>query len=306
MDVLRMNEFQLIQHYFNQASLSFPHEYVLEGIGDDCAEISLQKNHTLHISIDTLIEDVHFPKNANPYDIATRALCVSLSDLAAAGASPVAFTLAITLPAIDQEWLSQFSSGLAFIAKKYNCPLIGGDTTKGDQLIITIQVHGHCVEGKGLKRYGALVGHKVYVSDVLGDGAGALEQVLKNPQDSSELAQHFYLPYPKIEYGKQLLNVASSCLDVSDGLIQDLNHICKASAVGIELRSAAIPLSDLLIKKYGQQAALNFALSGGDDYQLAYTAAHCDKGICIGKVVKGHQVLVDGEVLDHQGFQHFS
>lgn len=300
-----MNEFQLIQHYFNQAPLSFPHEYVIEGIGDDCAEISLQKNHTLFVSIDTLIEDVHFPKNANPYDIATRALCVSLSDLAAAGALPIGFTLAITLPTLDKEWLSQFSSGLAFIARKYNCPLIGGDTTKGDKLVITIQVHGQCPKGKGLKRYGALVGHKVYVSGVLGDGAGALEQVLKNPKDTSKLAQHFYLPYPQIEYGKHLLTVASSCLDVSDGLIQDLNHICKASSVGIELNSGAIPLSNLLIDKYGEEAAAKFALSGGDDYQLAYTASYCDRGICIGEVVEGDEVLVDGKVFDHKGFQHF-
>jgi thiamine-monophosphate kinase len=306
MDVFRMNEFQLIQHYFNQAALSFPHKYVLEGIGDDCAEINLKKNHTLLFSIDTLIEDVHFPKNANAYDIGTRALCVSLSDLAAAGASPIAFTLAITLPTLDKEWLSYFSSGLAFIAQKYNCPLVGGDTTRGDKLIITIQVHGQCPQGKGLKRYGALVGHKVYVSDVLGDGAGALEQVLKNPKDTSDLAQHFYLPYPQIEYGEQLLTVASSCLDVSDGLIQDLNHICKASSVGIELRSHTIPLSNILISKYGIENSLKFALSGGDDYQLAYTAPYCDRGICIGEVVEGHEVLVDGKVFDNKGFQHFA
>jgi thiamine-monophosphate kinase len=300
-----MNEFQLIQHYFNQASLSFPHDQVVHGIGDDCAEIRLKENHTLHLSIDTLVEDVHFPKNANPYDIATRALCVSLSDLAAAGASPIGFTLAITLPSLNNAWLGQFSAGLAFIAQKYQCPLIGGDTTKGENLIITIQVHGQCEQGKGLKRSGALVGHKVYISDVLGDGAGALEQVLKNPKDKNGLALHYYLPLPKVEYGQSLLSVASSCLDVSDGLIQDLNHICQASKVGMELKSESIPLSDPLIKTYGKARALSFALSGGDDYQLAYTAEHCDQGYCIGEVVKGNQVTVDGAVLDQKGFQHF-
>jgi thiamine-monophosphate kinase len=300
-----MNEFPLIQHYFIQPSLSFPHDQVVHGIGDDCAEIRLKVNHTLHLSIDTLVEDIHFPKNANPYDIATRALCVSLSDLAAAGSAPIAFTLAITLPSLDKEWLGQFSAGLAFIAQKFQCPLIGGDTTKGDSLIITIQVHGQCGQGKGLKRSGALVGHKVYISDVLGDGAGALEQVLKNPQDKSGLAQHYYMPLPRIEYGQYLLSVASSCLDVSDGLIQDLNHVCKASKVGMELKSESIPLSDPLITTYGKARALSFALSGGDDYQLAYTAEHCDQGFCIGEVVEGNHVTVDGAVLDQKGFQHF-
>ncbi len=300
-----MNEFQLIQHYFKQASLSFSHNNVIQGIGDDCAELDLLKNHTLHISIDTLVEDVHFPKHANPYDIATRSLCVSLSDLAAAGAKPMAFTLAITLPSIEQDWLSEFSRGLADIAQQFQCPLIGGDTTKGDALIITIQVHGQCPKGSSLKRGGAKVGDKVYVSDVLGDGAGALKQVLSNPHKTDGLAAHYYCPLPKIEYGIALRSTATSCLDVSDGLVQDLNHICTASQVGMLINSQDIPVSDLLIKTVGKSAAIQFALSGGDDYQLAYTAPDCDKGICIGKVVVGDQVLVDGAVPRQKGFQHF-
>lgn len=301
-----MNEFQLIQHYFKQASLSFPSKHVIQSIGDDCAELSIQPNHTLHISIDTLVEDVHFPKDADPYDIATRALCVSLSDLAAAGASPIAFTLAITLPAIKQTWLSRFSEGLAYVAQMYQCPLIGGDTTKGDALVITIQVHGQCPAHQSLKRSTAQIGDKVYVSDVIGDGAGALQQVLKSPTDTSGLADRYYRPLPKIELGIALRDYASSCLDISDGLIQDLNHICQASQVGIQLASGQIPLSQLLVKTFGQQAALQFALSGGDDYQLAYTAAACHKGVCIGEVVEGHQVLVDGAVPALQGYQHFN
>jgi thiamine-monophosphate kinase len=300
-----MNEFQLIQHYFKQAALSFPNKNVIQSIGDDCAELDLLDNNTLHISIDTLVEDVHFPKHANPYDIAARALCVSLSDLAAAGASPIAFTLAITLPKIDADWLSEFSNGLAYIAQKFQCPLIGGDTTKGDALIITIQVHGQCPRGASLKRSGACVGHKVYVSDVLGEGAGALKQVLASPKNSEGLAQQYFYPLPKIEYGIWLRNKASSCLDVSDGLVQDLNHICTASQVGMNVYSENIPLSDLLIKTVGKEAGLQFALSGGDDYQLAYTAQNCDQGICIGEVVVGDQVLVDGAVPSAKGFQHF-
>lgn len=301
-----MNEFQLIQHYFKQASLSFPKQNIIQSIGDDCAELSIKPNHTLHISIDTLVEDVHFPKDANPYDIATRALCVSLSDLAAAGATPMAFTLAITLPAIKEEWLSSFSEGLAHIAQMYQCPLIGGDTTKGDALVITIQVHGQCPIKQSLKRSTAKVGDKVYVSDVIGDGAGALQQVLKTPTDKTGLADRYYLPLPKIEFGIALRDYATSCLDISDGLVQDLNHICQASQVGIKLESIKIPLSKLLLETAGKQAALQFALSGGDDYQLAYTAADCDQGICIGEVVEGNQVLVDGVVPALKGYQHFN
>ena len=300
-----MNEFQLIQHYFKQASLSFPNKNVIQSIGDDCAELDLLPSHSLHISIDTLVENVHFPKDAHPYDIATRALCVSLSDLAAAGASPVAFTLAITLPSMDEAWLAAFSEGLAFIAQKYDCPLIGGDTTKGSSLVITIQVHGQCPKGASLKRSGAKPGHKVYVSNVLGEGAGALKQVLENPKDKTGLAQHYYCPLPQIEYGIALRQIASSCLDISDGLVQDLNHICKASVVGMNLNSNNIPLSRLLVETLGKQGALTAALSGGDDYQLAYTAINCDKGICIGDVVTGSEVLVDGLVPELKGYQHF-
>ena len=300
-----MNEFQLIQHHFKQAALSFPHPLVVDSIGDDCAEMTLSPGHHLHISIDTLVEDVHFPKHANPYDIATRALCVSLSDLAAAGATPIAFTLAITLPKADNEWLAKFSEGLAYVAQKYNCPLIGGDTTKGDALIITLQVHGECPQGESLKRRGAKVGHKVYVSGPLGDAAGALQQVLENPLYKDGLAKHYYLPLPEIEFAKTIVKTASSCLDISDGLIQDLNHICTASQVGMNIYSNNIPMSDLLIQTVGQDSALQFALSGGDDYRLAYTSANCDKGICIGEVVIGDQVLVDGKVMSAKGFQHF-
>lgn len=300
-----MNEFQLIQHYFNQASLSFPHKNVIQSIGDDCAELSLLEGHTLHLSIDTLVQDVHFPQQADPYDIATRSLCVSLSDIAAAGAIPIGFTLAITMPVIEEPWLEKFSAGLAYIAQKFQCPLIGGDTTKGDCLTITIQVHGQCPKGQSLKRNGAQIGDKVYVSDVLGNGAGALNHVLAKPKDTSGLAQYYYCPLPQVNYGIELRKVATSCLDVSDGLIQDLNHICTASKVGMAITAKDIPLTELLIQTVGYDAALQFALSGGDDYQLAYTAKHCELGICIGEVIEGDQVLVDGVVPTVKGYQHF-
>ncbi|MGR6872211.1 thiamine-phosphate kinase [Pseudomonas sp. HK3] len=300
-----MNEFQLIKQFFQQPDLAFENAYLRQGIGDDCASFNIPNTHDLHISIDTLVEGVHFPSLANPFDIATRALAVSISDLAAMAATPIGFTLAITLPKKDEVWLKQFSDGLTQAAQFYQCPLIGGDTTKGPSLVISLQVHGLTESGSGLKRSGAIIGDKVYVSHTLGDGAGALPLVLKDPTLNTGLAKQFYMPVAQIDFAQKIKNYASSCLDVSDGLIQDLNHICRASHIGMNIDPNLIPLSQLLIKTYGHEQALQYALSGGDDYQLAYTAQHCDSGICIGDVIKGVSADVMGMKLDVRGFQHF-
>ncbi len=305
-----MKEFELIERYFQQEKLSWHNQYVSTAIGDDCAILNIPADQQLCMSIDTLVEDVHFPKGAKPFDIATRALCVTLSDLAAMGATPIAFTLAITLPNAQQKWLKQFSDGLLEIAQRYQCPLVGGDTTKGPILVITIQVQGVVDKGTALTRSGACVGDKVYVSDVLGNGAGALPIVLKDPALKKEsslgaLTEHFYKPLPQIEFGQSLIGTASACLDVSDGLLQDLNHICKKSGVGMKLDSQKIPISAELLGVYEKKQALQYALTGGDDYQLAYTAKHCDRGICIGEVVCGSDVSVDGWQSSGMGFQHF-
>ena len=305
-----MKEFELIEQYFQQEKLSWCNEHVALGIGDDCAVLNVPAHQQMCISMDTLVEDVHFPKHANPYDIATRALCVTLSDLAAMGAVPLGFTLAITLPKAESNWLRDFSQGLIAIAQKYQCPLVGGDTTRGPVLVISIQVHGLVAKNSALMRSGAGVGDKVYVSGNLGDGAGALPIVLQDPalklQDSkSQMSNHFYQPLPQIEFGQSLIGVATSCLDVSDGLVQDLNHICKKSAVGMKLNANHIPLSKALVQRYGKSQALQYALTGGDDYQLAYTAQHCEKGVYIGDVVAGIEVSVNGSEYSGAGFQHF-
>lgn len=300
-----MKEFELIEFYFAQADLAWSNQHVNLGIGDDCAIMNFSSHHQLCVSIDTLVEDVHFPKHATPYDIATRALCVSLSDLAAMAATPVAFTLAITLPDANPQWLKSFTDGLIHVAKKYNCPLIGGDTTRGPNLIITLQVHGIVETGKALTRSQAKVGDKVYVSGDLGDGAGALPMVLAAPQLNTGLAKQYYYPYPKIEFAQAIQSHANSCLDISDGLIQDLNHICKRSSVGMVIDIERIPMSSELLSTYNRQTALQYALTGGDDYQIAYTAANCLLGMCIGEVVAGDCVSTPGFKLPQQGFQHF-
>lgn len=302
---MHVKEFELIERYFQQPALSWRDSIIETAIGDDCAVLDIPEDQQLCISMDTLVEDIHFPKNANPYDIATRALCVTLSDLAAMGAKPIGFTLALTLPSASEKWLKSFSDGLIEIAQRYQCSLIGGDTTRGPLLVISIQVHGVVKKGCGLKRTGAQVGDKVYVSGSMGDGAGALPFVLEDPALKNGLTERYHKPYPQIEFGQKLLGVASACLDVSDGLIQDLNHICKKSIVGMEIDADKIPLSSALLQQYSNMQALEYALSGGDDYQLAYTAKHCDEGFEIGKVVTGSKVSVAGYNSIKMGFQHF-
>ena len=300
-----MNEFQLIKQYFQQPDLTFSNEYTALKSGDDCAAFSLPSDLELHFSIDTLVEGVHFPENANPFDIATRTVAVSISDLAAMAAIPIGFTLAITLPELKQDWLQRFSEGLIQAAQFYQCPLMGGDTTKGPTLVITVQVHGVCETGQSLKRSGAKEGDKVYVSGPIGDGAGALPLVIEDPCLNSGLAKQFYAPIAQVGYAQKIKTSANSCLDISDGLVQDLNHICHASGVGMTIDPKAIPLSKELLATYGKDKALQYALTGGDDYQLAYTAPHCQFGVCIGEVVKGKQVTVQGMDLSSGGFQHF-
>ena len=310
----RLNEFQLIQQYFNAQDLAFKHDNVVKGIGDDCCTVKLDENQQLVMSLDTLVQDVHFPKHAKAFDIATRALSVSISDLAAMGASPLGFTLGITLPNADEAWIQEFCRGLSVVAQEFNLPLIGGDTTKGPCLVLSVQVHGTIKAGAALTRSGALVGHKVYVSGNMGDGAGALPFALDNTktfEGGSHFHQAFYRPLAQIEFAKTILDHASSCLDVSDGLLQDAGHICQASNVAMNIKSDLVPLSAELLKEYGAKKALSYALTGGDDYQLLYTAKHCDKGIYIGEVVEGDGVLLDCEALSQNpkiqqaGFQHF-
>jgi len=300
-----VKEFELIERYFQQPALSWRDSIIDTTIGDDCAVLDIPKDLQLCISMDTLVEDIHFPKDANPYDIATRALCVTLSDLAAMGAKPIGFTLALTLPSASEKWLKSFSDGLIEIAQQYHCSLMGGDTTRGPLLVISIQVHGVVKKGCALKRTGAQVGDKVYVSGNMGDGAGALPLVLENPTLKNELTERYHKPYPQIEFGQKLLGVASACLDVSDGLIQDLNHICKKSSVGMVIDADKIPLSNALVQQYSNSQALEYALSGGDDYQLAYTATHCDNGIEIGEVIAGSEISISGFSIKKTGFQHF-
>jgi len=225
-----INEFELIKRYFQQTIVS--RRDVVCGIGDDAALLQCSPEQLLVVSTDTLIEGVHFPQTTTAQDLAYKALAVNLSDLAAMGAEPAWFTLALTLPTPDPSWLAHFSQGLFQLAQQFNIQLVGGDTTRGP-LSITIQVLGQVPAHQALLRQGAQAGDKIYVSGTLGDAGLGLEVSLGKRQ-VSETASQFVLqrlnrPFPQVQLGLALRGLASSAIDISDGLLADLDHLWKAA-----------------------------------------------------------------------------
>lgn len=266
-----MDEFGLINTYFARAQVSGD---VLLGIGDDCAIVQPPAGRHLVMSIDTMVEGVHFPKDTSAERIGVRVMCAALSDLAAMGARPHWFTLALTLPQADPDWVAGFADGLLSIANRHECCLIGGDTTRGP-LCISVQVHGSIEPGRALRRSGARPDDIIYVTGNLGDGAAALAVIQKkmtvSPGVYSYLLKRFYAPTPRLFEGEMLLGIASSAIDISDGLYADLGKICEASAAGALVDVSRLPISDLWRNLTDEDKCLNWALSGGDDYQLCFT-----------------------------------
>lgn len=274
-----MTEFELIQRYFQKPAGS---NSVVLGVGDDCALLQPPAGQQLAVSIDTLVSGVHFPADAEPALIGERALRVALSDLGAMGAKPLWFTLALTLPKPDATWLQAFSSGLMNAAGLYSCPLVGGDTTRGP-LTISIQVHGSVAPGRALRRSGARADDWVFVTGDLGDGAAALA-LLNNEFEAGKAAHaylmdRFYRPRPHIRTGELLAGVASAAIDISDGLLADLGHICAASRVGAIVDVEQLPLSEVVIAKAEPAQREAWALAGGDDYQLCFTVPRKRAGL---------------------------
>lgn len=266
-----MHEFDLIQHYFTWTP--FPEE-VSVSVGDDAAIVQVAPDEELIISVDTLVNGVHFPLDTPAHAIGYKALAVNLSDLAAMGAKPRWFTLALTLPKLDQDWLEDFTCGLKELAYAAGIFLIGGDTTRGP-LSITIQVMGTAPKQQALLRSGAQAGDLIFVSGYLGDAAAGLaviQERLSLPiTDANYCVQCLNYPRPRFALGAWLRGRAHSCMDVSDGLVADLKHLLARSQVGAKIYHQQIPLSPAL-QKLNLSDALNFALTGGDDYELLFTA----------------------------------
>ena len=308
-----MDEFSIIKKYFQDNATS---SHTLLGIGDDAAIITPQKDKELCITTDTLIENRHFLKECSPYDIAYKSLAVNLSDLASMGATPQWVLLSLSIPDANEHWLSDFAKGFFVLCNEFDIDLIGGDLTKGP-LSITIQAMGTVPVSKALRRDGAKVGDSIYISGALGGAALGLEK-LKLQQDFDKyqevISQHLR-PKPRIELGKELIGFANSCIDISDGLLADIQHILKCSHVGAKLYLEKIPVNDLILKEKGDMQAYEFALTSGDDYQLCFTGpkdlAKRFDVFEIGEIVEGSElnlITANGDLWDYKsqaGFKHF-
>lgn len=269
---LTMNEFSLINRYFH--SISPYRDDVVFGIGDDAACLRVPPDMDLLVSTDTLVDGVHFLNDWDAYDIASRAVKVNMSDMAAMGSTPCWISLALTLPSVDEPWLQRFSLGLAETLHGYHISLVGGDTTQGP-LSITITIHGLVPRGRAVRRCGAMPGDAIVVTGPLGAAAFAVRLLNNESLDEhsrSVLMTHLLHPTPRLDFIDFLREHATAAIDISDGLSADLNHILKASHVGACLKLADIPIHPIVQQHQGDKA-LELALTGGDDYELCFTVS---------------------------------
>jgi thiamine-monophosphate kinase len=309
-----LSEFSLIQRFFTKQSIKNPSTRL--GIGDDCALLSIPDGYELAITTDTMVENVHFFKDTDPEQLGHKLLAVNLSDLASMGAKPLSVTLAITLPKVDEAWLSAFARGFLTLAERYQVDLIGGDTTAG-ALTLTVQALGIVPRGQALTRSAAKVGDFIYLSGAIGDAGLGLKitQGYACSQADNALKQ-FNQPEPACDTGQKLCGIANACIDISDGLASDLGHILQQSQVGACLDWEKLPLSDAVLSYIDDTNDWMLPLIAGDDYQLCFTVSpekasqvpkHCQK---IGIIEDEHGLRLNKsgttETLEVKGYEHFS
>jgi thiamine-monophosphate kinase len=314
-------EFEIIERYFTRPCGD---PDVVLGIGDDAAVLAI--DGLVAVTVDTLVAGVHFPDGTAPNLLGYRLMAVNLSDIAAMGASPRWCTLALTLPTADELWLDGFSRGLFELAERYGVSLVGGNLSRGP-LTLTLQLIGNVERANLLTRGGGHVGDDIYVTGTLGDSAAGIALILERsaaPQGSAAAAlkERFYRPVPRVGAGVALGPLATAAIDVSDGLLADLGHICAASGCGATIDVERVPLSAELLSLFPPQEALALALGGGDDYELCFTAppsrAEEIEAVLeaagtpvrrIGQLVAGQTVVCrrDGEpfVPAVRGYRHF-
>ncbi len=328
----QLDEFALIDRFFSNCDGCLG-TWKSQGIGDDCAFLDIGSSRVA-VTSDMMALGTHFLDDADPYYVGRKALAVNLSDLAAAGASPRAFFLSIGLPKVDSRWLEGFSKGLLEMAKEYNCPLLGGDTTKTPRVgnmygktTISITALGELPPKMGLTRSGSKAGDEIWVSGTIGDAYAALSAIRGefsvSDSDLVFFKSRMDNPTPRIELGRRLLGIATSCCDVSDGLITDLGHILKRSNVSAELYWDSFPKSEAM-SRLSEDRQVKSMLSGGDDYELLFTVpkAHGKtvkelsvalglRLTCIGKIVEPNLPLsirerFGQEMIAEPGFNHFA
>ena len=267
-----LSEFQLIERYFKRAPR--PSGPARLGVGDDCALLQAPAGETLAISTDMLVEGRHFFAGADPRLLGHKTLAVNLSDLAAMGARPLGFTLALALPEADPNWLHPFSEGLLALADAHEIELIGGDTTRGP-LTLCVTVFGSVPEAQALKRSGASAGDEIWVSGTVGDArlalAAMLEEITLDNDQLTLAATRLHQPMPRNALGLALRGIASAAIDVSDGLLGDLGHILEQSGCGAVVDTNTLPLGPALARRRPPET-LEFAMNGGDDYELCFCA----------------------------------
>ena len=273
-----MAEFDLIDLIMQRCATT--RDDVRLGIGDDAAIVAVPAGHELAICTDTLVAGVHFPVTTSAADLGWKSLAVNLSDLAAMGATPAWAMLALTLPNADRAFVAAFADGFSELAALHEVALIGGDTTSGP-LSITVAVHGFVRSGESLRRDGARIGDGVYVTGMFGDAAAGLRcldaRAGRSVGDAhaamrEALVARLNRPQPRVAAGLLLRGIASACIDVSDGLLADLAHVARRSAVGIEIETANLPGSPALHALFDADERLALQLGGGDDYELAFSA----------------------------------
>ena len=292
-----MNEFALIEKYFTHRT-----RHTLLGVGDDAALIRVRQGHTLAISVDMLVEGRHFFKGADPETLGHKALAVNLSDLAAMGATPRWATLALALPSADTRWVAAFTRGFMRLARAHGVDLIGGDTTRGP-LNLCVQIMGEVPAGKALRRDRARAGDEVWVSGTLGDAALAVaarnREVRLAAAPLRAAARRLDRPLPRVALGTALRGIAHSAIDISDGLLADLGHICERSGVCAQVDVDALPVSPIWRSMRAMRLGERLLLAGGDDYELCFTAPPSRRGAvlragaragvavtCVGTIVK--------------------
>ena len=315
-------EFDLIARHFTR-----PAANAVLGVGDDCALVDVTNGMDLAVSTDTMVSGTHFFPDVDPENLGHKALAVNLSDMAAMGAMPYWAMLALTLPTVDHQWLAAFAKGFFDLAAEFNVSLVGGDTTRGP-LTLTVTIMGEVPAGAALRRSGAKAGNDIWVSGNIGDAALAVAhrngKLVLAESDYHEAVMRLYEPTPRVALGQALRGTATAAIDVSDGLLADLGHICRLSGVGATVDLASIPVSAIGQKHFGCDAGRTAIVAGGDDYELCFTAAPISResiealsenlGIRItriGQVKRGKGVSLlgpDGKAvkIDGRGYDHFS
>jgi thiamine-monophosphate kinase len=302
---MALGEFELIGKYFSTAGAG--REDVVLGVGDDAALVRVPSGHELVVAADTIVSGVHFPADLPAAAIGYRALAVNLSDMAAMGATPAWFTLALTMPKAEESWLAQFSGGLLELAAQHQVALIGGDTT-GGPLTVSVQILGLAPAGMAIRRSGARAGDLVCLSGAVGDAAAGLQLLLDSEraasaEDRAYLIDRFVRPTPRVSLGLLLRDIATAAIDLSDGLLADLGKLAAASGMGARLELERLPLSPALVRCAGaEEGARNCALQGGDDYELCFTVPAANfESLRRSLEVAGHSIHAIGVIEPQPG-----